>query len=236
MRLEFIGHTKGKVTKVGGFTIKLGQKDTRPAAWLRVMATVPNDVLDKFSPGMREFLFEKAKGGEKVQKQLDGVEVVSDLPNLREPGVKLGALHWDDEQTGCAFIVDRAIDPIKVGDCKVNKFKIAPKDGGTVQVFFTLTTGELDRETAGELVLLNQQEIVFELTAPAPLSSKQQSIEPEEPGLTPLQAMKDGKPAAEPEKQPGDDGTVWPFPTTAHDETKPAVKVTTKKSRKVAAA
>jgi len=187
MKLEFIGHTKGKVTKVLGFTIKMGQKDTRPAAQMRVMATVPNSILDKFSPGMREFLFEKAKTSEKTQKQLEGIEVVSDLPNLREPGVKLGALHWEDEQTGCTFIVDRAIDPLKLGDCKVNKFKIAPKDGGSVQVFFTLTTGEIDQETAGQLLLLNQTEIVFELTAPEPLSAKQRVIEEEQ---TPEGALK----------------------------------------------
>jgi hypothetical protein len=166
MRLEFIGKTKGKITKVGGFTIKLGQKDTLPAAQMRVMAEAPNSILDKFTPGMREFLFEKAKGSEKTQKQLEGIEVVSDLPTLREPGAKLGALHWEDEQTGSTFIVDRAIDPIRLPDCRASKFKIVPKDGGSVQVFFTLTTGEIDRETAGELLLLNKQDIMFELTAP----------------------------------------------------------------------
>lgn len=166
MKLEFCGKTKGKVTKVGGFTIKLGQKETLPAAQLRVMATVANSILDKFSPGMREFLFEKAKGSEKNQKQLEGIEVVSDLPNLREPGVKLGALHWDDEQTGCTFTVDRAIDPIVVKDCKASDFKIVARDGGSVQVFFTLTTGEIDRETAGDLLLLKSTEVLFELSAP----------------------------------------------------------------------
>ena len=180
MRLEFVGKTKGKVTKVAGFTIKLGQKDTRPAARLRVMATVANAILDKFYPGLREFLFEKAKGSEKVQKQLEGVEVVSDLPNLREPGVKLGALHWDDEQTGCTFVIDRATTPIRIADCKVDKFKIVAKDGGTVNVFFDLTTGEIDHDTAGELLLLNQAEIFFELTAPQ-VHQQQADIEDEAP-------------------------------------------------------
>lgn len=179
MRLEFIGKTKGKVTNVTGYTIKLGQKDTRDAAQLRVMATVPNAVLDQFSPGMREFLFEKAKGSAKAQKQLEGVEVVSDLPSLREPGVKLGALHWDDEQTGCTFIVDRAIQPIKLSDCKASGFKIVARDGGSVQVFFTLTTGEIDRDTAGDVLLLKSKEIMFELTAAQVL---QKDIEDEKPG------------------------------------------------------
>lgn len=200
MNVEFIGKTKGKITKVGGFTIKMGQKDTRAAVQFRCMATVPNSILDKFSPGMREFLFERAKGSEKVQKQLEGVEVVSDLPNLREPGVKLGALHWDDEQTGCTFSIDRAINPITLKDCKANKFKIAPKDGGSVQVFFTVTTGELDRETSGDMLLLNQQEIQFELVAPAPISEKQQELEEDDgPGLTPVKALAN---SAKAEKKP----------------------------------
>ena len=205
MRLEFTGKTKGKVTKVAGFTIKMGQKDTRPAAQLRLMTTVPNAILDKFAPGMREFLFEKAKGSEKNQKQLEGIEVVSDLPNLRESGVKLGDLHWDDEQTGCTLIVDRAIDPIKMAGCKVNKFKLAPKDGGSVQVFFTVTTSELDGDTAGQLLLLNQTEILFELTAPV---VTQRDIEEDDaPGatVTPIKALEKGQ-ATEAGK------TDWPFP------------------------
>ncbi len=193
MKFELIGKTKGKVTWVKGFTIKLGQKDKRPAAQMRLMATVSNTILDTFSAGMREFLFEKAKGSEKVQKQLEGVEVVSDLPNLREPGVKLGALHWEDEQTGCTITIDRAIDPIVLKDCKVDNFKIAAKDGGSVQVFFTVTTGELDQDTSGSLLMLNQIEIMFELVGPAPLSAKQaQLTEEEQPlgdGNTPLKAL-----------------------------------------------
>lgn len=202
MRLEFIGKTKGKVTKVNGYTIKLGQKDTRDAAQLRVMATVANSILDKFSPGMREFLFEKGKGSEKVQKQLEGVEVVSDLPNLREPGVKLGALHWDDEQTGCTFIVDRAIAPIKLADCKASDFKIVARDGGTVQVFFTLTTGEIDRETAGDMILLKSKDIMFELTA-AQVHQEQQDIEDE-----PAAGKGKGSEAAAPVKSRRGAGTV----------------------------
>jgi hypothetical protein len=192
MRLQFIGKTKGKVVKVGGYTIKLGQSDKRSAAQFRVMATVSNAILDTFSPGLRAFLYEKAKANEKEQKQLDGIEVVSDLPTLREPGVKLGALRWEDEQTGCTFIIDRAINPIKLPDCKVEKIKLVAQDGGTVQVFFNCTTGELDRDTSGDLLLLNQQDIMFELTAPEPAAQASIITEEEEgPGYTPEQALAD---------------------------------------------
>lgn len=195
MRLQFIGKTKGKIVKVAGYTIKLGQTDKRNAAQMRVMATVSNSILDTFSPGLRAFLYEKARGNEKEQKQLEGIEVVSDLPNLREPGVKLGALKWDDEQTGCTFIIDRAIDPIKLPDCRVERLKLVPQDGGTVQVFFSCTTGELDRDTSGDLLLLNQQDIMFELTAPEP-APKGDLLEDEDeddglPPYTPEQALAD---------------------------------------------
>ena len=196
MKFELIGKTKAKVTKVMPFAIKLGQKDIRPGAQLRIMATVSNTVLNLFFPGFREFLFDKAKGSDNVQKNLDGIPVVSDLPNLREPGVKLGALHWEDEQTGCTLIIDRAIDPITLKDGKVNKFKIAPKDGGSVQVFFTFTTGEIDQDTAGHLMLLHQNEITVELTIPEPLQQQGKLDDDDDDSpLTPEKALATGKPA-----------------------------------------
>lgn len=195
MKVEFIGKTPAKMTKVQPFVIKLGQKDKRPAAQLRVMATVPNHILNTFAPGMREFLFEKAKGSDKVQKQLEGVEVVSELPNLREPGVKMGAIHWEDEQTGCTLTIDRAIEPIRLADGKANKFKIVPKDGGSVQVFFTYTTAEIDQETAGLLMLMHQADILIELTVPAPLQVQGKIGDDDEDQLTPEKALAKGKPA-----------------------------------------
>jgi hypothetical protein len=199
MRLEFIGKTKGRITDVAGFTIKLGQKDNRPAAQLHVRATAPNAILDKFSPRIRTLLFEKAAGSEKMQKQLEGIEVVSDLPNLTEEGSKLGTLSWNDEQTGCTFIVDRAIDPLKLRDCKASDFKIRSRDGGTVQVDFTLVTGEIDRDTAGDLLLLKDTDIMFELEAAQvhqqELPSEEDGDEPDDAGdglgeeLTPEKAL-----------------------------------------------
>lgn len=165
MRLEFVGKHKGRITEVAGFTIKLGQKDNRPAAQLHVRATAPNSILDKFSPRIRALLFEKAAGSERMQKQLEGIDVVSDLPNLTEEGSKLGTLSWNDEQTGCTFVIDRAIDPLKLRDCKASDFKIRSRDGGTVQVDFALITGEIDRDTAGDLLLLKDTDIMFELEA-----------------------------------------------------------------------
>lgn len=194
MRLQFIGKTKGKITDVHGFSIKLGQKDIRPAAQLSVVATTSNSILDQFSSRMLAVLFEKAAGSEKMQKQLEGIEVVSERPNLTEEGMKLGTLSWRDEQTGCTMFIDRATGPLKLPNCKADNFKIKCLDGGTVRVAFTLTTGEIDRDTAGDLLLLKDTDILFELTA-AQVHERQRDIEgedddePTEEPLTPEKAL-----------------------------------------------
>lgn len=171
MRFQLIGFHAGKLTKVEPFAIKLGQKQTLPAAKLRVMVTGPNKLLEQFDPALRAYLYEKAKADAVTQKTLDGIEVVSDLPTLREPGAKLGALKWDDEQTGCTFTIDHGIggeSNIVLRDCKASNWKIVPLDGGSVQVFFSLHTGELGRDTLGDLDVLHQQDVRFELQAPEP--------------------------------------------------------------------
>jgi hypothetical protein len=166
MRLEFIGKTKCRITKVSAYNHKLGQKELRHSVKLRVRATCPNSILDKFSPRIRGLLFAKAAGSEKMQKQLEGIEVVSDTPSLTEEGAKLGTLHWNDEQTGCTFVIDRAIDPILLKDCTVKDVDIISRDGGTVWVDFTLIPAEVDRTTGGDLMQMKDVDTFFEMTAP----------------------------------------------------------------------
>jgi hypothetical protein len=169
MRFELIGKTRAKLCKVENQSKKMGQKELVPAIKVRVMATVPNTVLEMFDPTLRGFLYEKTDGDGKEQKQLEGIEVVSDMPQLRQAGVKLGALHWDEVQTGCTLLIDYGMggdSNIVLGDCKVDNFKLVPKDGGTTQVHFTLFSTDVDRETLGDIGMLHQHEVEIELTAP----------------------------------------------------------------------
>jgi hypothetical protein len=192
MRFQLIGKTRAKLCKVENQSKKMGQKELLPAVKIRVMATVPNTVLEMFDPSLRSFLYEKNGQGAKEQKQLEGVEVVTDLPQLRQAGVRLGALHWTDEQTGCKLVIDYGMggdSNIIIGDCKVDNFKLVPKDGGTTQVFFTLFSTDVDRETLGDVGMLHQHEVQIELTAPEVV---QEQIKEEEP---PAAKGKKGKPA-----------------------------------------
>lgn len=192
MRFQLIGKTRAKLCKVENQSKKMGQKELLPAVKIRVMATVPNTVLEMFDPSLRAFLYEKNGQGAKEQKQLEGVEVVTDLPQLRQAGVRLGALHWTDEQTGCKLVIDYGMggdSNITLKDCKVDNFKLVPKDGGTTQVFFTLFSTDVDRETLGDVGMLHQHEVQIELTAP---EIKQQELKTEPDAA---QKGKKGKPA-----------------------------------------
>lgn len=200
MRFELIGKTRAKLVKVENQSKKMGQKELVPAVKVRVMATVPNTVLEMFDPTLRAFLYEKTAPNGKEQKQLEGIEVITDMPQLRQAGVKLGALHWEDEQTGCKLVIDYGMggdSNISIGDCKVDKFKLVPKDGGTTQVFFTLFSTDVDRETLGDIGMLHQHEVEIELTAPK-IAEQKPLVEDEPEKGTGGAKGKGGKKAAAP--------------------------------------
>lgn len=197
MRFELIGKTRAKLCKVEPQSKKMGQKELIPAIKIRVMATVANNVLEMFDPSLRTFLYEKNGQGAKVQKQLEGIEVITDLPQLRQAGVRLGALHWKDEMTGCVFSIDHGLggpSNIKLRDCKVDNFKLVPKDGGTTQVFFTLFSTDVDRESSGDLNMLHQHEVEIELTAPAVVAQKSIPIDDKDDEENSGTAGSDGNP------------------------------------------
>lgn len=226
MRFELIGKTRAKLCKVENQSKKMGQKELLPAIKIRIMATVPNTVLEMFDPTLRAFLYEKTAPSDKEQKQLEGIEVVTDMPQLRQAGVKLGALHWEDEQTGCTLVIDFGLggdSNIVLGDCKVDNFKLVPKDGGTTQVFFTLFSTDVDRETLGDIGMLHQHEVEIELSAPK--VAQQQALPETE--ATPAKGKKGGK-------TKGESSEANPFPVDA-DEKKSAVNPMTPEAALAAA-
>ncbi len=206
MRFELVGKTRAKLCKVENQSKKMGQKNLVPAIKIRVMATVANTVLAMFDPALRTFLYEKNGQGAKEQKQLEGVEVITDLPQLRQAGQKLGALHWADEMTGCKFVIDYGMggerSNIVLKDCKVDAFKLVPKDGGTTQVFFTVFSTDVDRESLGDLGLLHQHDVTVELEAPD-VADKQKTLDTGDAGAatgTPGKVTRLPRTAASPEK------------------------------------
>lgn len=231
MRFEIVGKTKAKLCNVKIQSHKMGQKNTVPAVALRFMATMSNNVLGQFDKLLKNFLYEKNGSAGAKQQVLDGVDVVSDTPQLRQAGAKLGELHWKDEQTGSKLVIYIGATGhanIVLKDGKVHAFKLVPKEGGTTQVFFTAFFWDLDAETLGDLGVLHQHDVEIELEAPevvqdTPLLPE----EPEAPAGATSKVTRLPKPGAakEPVKSPLPvlkDGSANPDaggdPDTEHDD------------------
>lgn len=188
MRLEFIGKKKFTIRDVDIQSLKLGQKDVKPAVALKVQTTQPNASLDMLDKALRSFLFMK---GNPKQHQLDEVEVVSDMPSLTESAMKLGALSWDGEQSGSTFTIHQGItgdQNITLKDCTVRKIKIAGKEGGSVEWTMVIYTADVDEETLGALAVLKSLDKDCELSAPT--VQDQQELQPKKAKRqTPEQAL-----------------------------------------------
>ena len=123
-----------------------------------------NTLLDKLSPDLRHMLY-KAKPSE--TPELPTIEESTPLLRCRVVDeVKLkGALE------GWTLEVDHGIDeaaPITLGGCKVDRFKVAPSDGGSVDLMFRIGSNDIDATEAGLLCSHLSQEIRVTLTAPKP--------------------------------------------------------------------
>lgn len=194
MRIEFCGKTKATITAIDIQSLKQGQTDVVPAVCLHLKLTLANGTLKMLDKNLLPFLFEKGSGKGDPQRALDGVDVVSDLPQLTDIAVKIGALHWDGEQTGSTLTIYQGVtgdQDIKLADCTVRKIKIDPQEGGAVDWDLQVYTSDVDQETIGALGVLKSLTRDIELEAAQPVSAKQRTLDDgkAEKKLTPAQAL-----------------------------------------------
>lgn len=193
-RFELIGKSKATIKDIDIQSLKMGQTDVRPAVCITVEVPLPNSKLAMLNPTLQPFLYENNVGKSNTTATLDGVEVVSDTPNLTEAAQALGALSWDYEQTGCTLVIYSGATGhgnITLRDGTVRKMKIDPKEGGTVDHTFQFYSADVDAEVIGELAILKSLERDIELTAPEIISQQQQlgEDEDEDKRQTPAQAL-----------------------------------------------
>jgi hypothetical protein len=194
MRIEFIGKTKATISDIDIQSLKQGQTDVVPAVCLHLKLTLANNTLKMLDKNLLGFLFEKGTGKGDPQRALDGVDVLSDLPQLTDLAVSIGAINWDGEQTGSTLKIYQGVtgdQDIKLSDCKVHKVKIEPKEGGAVEWSLQVYTSDVDQDTIGALGVLKSLTRDIELEAAQPVSAKQRTID-EGKGdkkLTPAQAL-----------------------------------------------
>jgi hypothetical protein len=182
MRFECIGKTKGKLLSVAPQTKKMGQKDLQAAVKLRVRAIVANSALEMIYPGLRQFFYESSNQAKTEQKQLDGIPVVTDMPQLKAIGELIPSFRPPKlQQTGCKFSLDYGTGGsanIILGGATVDKFKIDFQDGGMTPIEFDVYSTDVDHDTFGTLSMLVNHDIEFELTAPEVV--QEQIEEPEQ--------------------------------------------------------
>lgn len=207
MRIEFAGKTKAIISDIDIQSLKMGQTDVVPAVCLTLKLTLANSTLKMLDPTLLQFLFEKGVPAAATQQVLDGVAVISDLPQLTDAAMALGALNWDGEQTGAALTIYQGVtgdQDIKLKDCTVRKPKIEPKEGGAVEWKLEVYTSDVDEHTIGALGVLKSLTRDIELEAAKAVSAQQREIEADP--LTPEKAL--GKAS----KGKGAEKGVWPFP------------------------
>ena len=129
--------------------------------------TAVNTILDRLAPALRDSLYKAVDG----QEQLPGID--PSTPLLRVRGIESLTLAGTFE--GWTLAVAHGIDedePITLGGAKVDKFKVAPHEGGSVDLSFRVSSSDIDATEAGLLCAKLSQSVSITLTAPVKMENQ----------------------------------------------------------------
>jgi hypothetical protein len=126
-----------------------------PACTLKFSTAKGAELLAYFSATLRAHLFE-------TKADLAGEVLQVRYPHLDYP------LSLNEEMTGARISIDYGVSkPMEFEDCKVDDFRITPKDGGSVILSFRVAC-KPDEKQIGKLYLMQEQAVTVTL-APAEL-------------------------------------------------------------------
>lgn len=139
---------------------------------MKCSVEVPNTKLNEISPALLPMFYMavETEEGEASLDQLPGMPSKTDsqLPLLRShelaPAIPLGV-----EYVGYQVTVDRGLGAksnLVLSECKVNKLKISPKEGGTVLIEFRIQASMVSDEIVGKLSSYIKAEIHLAMSAP----------------------------------------------------------------------
>jgi hypothetical protein len=168
--------TKAKITDVVVLSQKNREPDQNPGAALTFSLELSNNALSYFDGSLKSFLYTKSAASSAGQQGLEGVEEVSDMPNLTKAGIKIGKFPWSEDLYGYELVIDHGMggkSNLELTDCIVSNFKVEPKEGGTIVLGFSLESPDVPEKTFGKLATLKNREVQITLTAP---EVKQDSI------------------------------------------------------------
>jgi hypothetical protein len=150
---------------------ELNGKEQSPAVDLKISFDAPNSILAMFDGWLLTALYHKsdAPPAPDAQASLDGVEEVSDVPNLRMPFLT-SPLKWGKEYSGYELVIDYGLggkSNVVLSNCEVNNVQLAPKEGGTVTTTVRVQCSKgLTEKVLGKLATLVQHDVQILLTAP----------------------------------------------------------------------
>lgn len=148
-------------------------KEEVPACDLRFEAKMSNDILSHFGSQLRHAFFWKSEGtaAAEGQGELPVGEIVSDLPNLRNPKLQGPfVIHW--EGSGYSLVVDYGLGErsnIEIMDCKVQDVKFVAHEGGAVTLTWRVSKAPIEERERGKLSGLVKHELTLDLTGPREL-------------------------------------------------------------------
>lgn len=160
MPFEITTMTEARVASVTNRVEKHGDDDV-PAVSIGLEITAPNTLLDTIDPKLRHALYTAVEG----QEDLPGVEPAT--PVLRCHSFETHALTTVHE--GWTLEVDDGIDgtlPMVFGGCKLSKFRVQAKQGGSIVLTFRAGTADVDADKLGKLGMHVGQSIWVTLHAP----------------------------------------------------------------------
>jgi len=162
--------TKTKITDVVVLSQKNRTPGDNPGAALSFSMLLANEHLSYFDGSLKSFLYTKSAASSQGQAALDGVEPVSDMPNLTSAGGKVGKLHWKIDLTGYELTIDYGTGGPKsnvvLADSALSGFVFTPKEGGSFQLDFDAESQDVPEKVFGKLATLKNTEVSILLTPP----------------------------------------------------------------------
>lgn len=215
--------TKAKVLTVEVLSQKNRQPDEDPGVKMKLELQFSNDMLAHFDGFLKGALFTKGASSESARTaQLDGIPVVSDMPNLSKIGMKIGRFSWDEELTGYTLTIDRGLggkSNLTVTDCILSDWKFTPKEGGTVIARVSIESSNVSAKDWGTFAKLKSRPVEILAEPPKPVDDAQLSID----GA----GAADSSASADPKESP----TGGAFPAKAPGEAPPQSATTEKPAR-----
>lgn len=199
---------KARLDDIEVLSQKNRQPDEAPGVKLHLEMTVSNHMLSSIDGRLKGWLFERneaaapkvTKGKDNQTGTLDGVEPVSDLPNLTNVGKHVKTLKWAEVVSGLLARVRFATSELELDDAACGPFVIKAKEGGSCVLKFPLEAPNASEKVFAKLAKYKSREIELMAVQHGPASDaggRQQRIDDSKDPAPEKQPQPDSKtPAA----------------------------------------